>query len=275
MLRTLIFDSGVGGLSISKSLTEQLPSVEQILLADNAYFPYGEMDEVLLVNRVTELLIQSAASFKPDCIVVACNTVSTVALEKIRDSISIPIIGVVPAIKPAAAMSVSKVIGLLATPATINRPYTAELVKQFAGDCEVISLGSTRLVEMSEQQLRGEAINKDELATILQPYILAAQHKQLDVIVLGCTHFPLMADLLTELLPSNVELIDSSEAIARQVEMILQSSLPNKLVIAEQENCSAKILLNDCYMTAVEKDLGLSTGLKRYKFRPAKLFQLE
>ena len=134
MLRILIFDSGVGGLSISKSLTEQLPYAKQILLADNACFPYGEMEEKLLVSRVTALLVQSADLFMPDCIVVACNTVSTVALDKIRNSLSIPIIGVVPAIKPAATKSVSKVIGLLATPATINRSYTAELVNQFAED---------------------------------------------------------------------------------------------------------------------------------------------
>jgi glutamate racemase len=273
MLKILIFDSGVGGLSISKSLTEQLPYAEQVLLADNAYFPYGEMEEKLLVSRVTALLLHSADLFMPDCIVVACNTVSTVALEKIRNSLSIPIIGVVPAIKPAASMSVSKVIGLLATPATINRTYTAELVNQFAGDCEVISLGSTRLVEMSEQQLRGEVIDEDELALILSPFVLAAEQKHLDVIVLGCTHFPLINELLRAILPNSINLVDSSTAIARQVEIILNASVPDKLLASK--NKSASISLSDCYMTRLDNTSNLTLGLESYNFNPAKLFQFQ
>jgi glutamate racemase len=273
MLRILIFDSGVGGLSISESLTERLPDAELVLLADNAYFPYGEMDEKLLISRVTDLLVQSADLFMPDCIVVACNTVSTVALEKIRDSLSIPIIGVVPAIKPAALMSESKVIGLLATPATINRPYTAELVNQFAGNCEVISMGSTRLVEMSEQQLRGDVIDEDELALILQPFLIAAHQKNLDVIVLGCTHFPLLTELLRSILPTSINLVDSSAAIARQVEVILQTSVPEKL--SASKSAKPSMSLNDCYMTRLENNSNLNAGLKLHNFSPAKLFQLK
>ncbi len=221
MPTVLIFDSGVGGLSISQKLTEILPDVEQIFLADNAYFPYGEKDEQAIIQRVTSLLTSAAEKMQPDCIVVACNTVSTVALDSLRNLIEIPIIGVVPAIKPAALMSLTKVIALLATPATVASDYTAELVEQYANDCEVINIASTRLVKLAESYMLGHSINTKELREIIAP-LLRASSADVDVLILGCTHFPLVANLLRKVLPESIKLIDSSAAIGRQVASILK-----------------------------------------------------
>ena len=263
MLKILIFDSGVGGLSISQSLSESMPSAEQILLSDNAYFPYGEMHEGKLVDRVSRLLIKAVELFSPDCIVVACNTVSTVALNKIRTDHNIPIIGVVPAIKPAAELSQSKVIGLLATPATVEREYTADLIRRYAGDCEVFSIGSTTLVSLAENKLRGIAIDQQQVKIILQPFIDAVKEKQLDVVILGCTHFPLLSKILSEVLPETVTLIDSSKAIARQVANVL-SKQANKATNHEIRHL--------CYMTDLENKTNLNSGLDEYGFNSPLLF---
>ena len=266
MLKILIFDSGVGGLSICQALTEYLPNAEQILLSDNACFPYGEMQEDKLVQRVSKLLIEAVNLFSPDCIVVACNTVSTVALDKIRADQSIPIIGVVPAIKPAAELSQSKVIGLLATPATVEREYTADLVDQHAQHCELISIGNTRLVSLAENKLRGISIDKNEVEGILQPFIYAVNEKQLDVVILGCTHFPLLADELREVLPKSVTLIDSSNAIARQVANVLAF---------EQKKVPSREIRHLCYMTRLDDSSNLSLGIAKYGFDVPLLFPLD
>ena len=265
MLKILIFDSGVGGLSISQSLTDCLPSAAQILLSDNAYFPYGEMNEADLITRVTNLLIKAAFHLQPDCIVIACNTVSTVALEKIRAAVTIPVVGVVPAIKPAAEISVGKVIGLLATPATVNRSYTAELVNSFAEDCLLISVGSTRLVEIAEQKLRGIAVDPIEVKAIVETFILAEKEQHLDTIVLGCTHFPLLSDCLTKVLPTSIRLVDSSTAIARQVKKVLGL----EEVSAKQQK---QLPNHRCLMTKQADFTGLDAGLKQFGFSPAEIF---
>ena len=264
MLKILIFDSGVGGLSISQSLTESLPNAEQILLSDNAFFPYGEMPEQELIQRVSKLLKRAVTLFSPDCIVVACNTVSTVALNKIRSDQSIPVIGVVPAIKPAAEISQSNVIGLLATPATVEREYTADLIRQYAGECEVVSIGSTLLVSLAENMLRGISIDKQQVKMIIQPFIDAASHRQLDVLILGCTHFPLLSELLAEFLPDTVTLVDSSKAIARQVATVLTF---------EKIKVSNRQIRHLCYMTSLEDGTTLNSGLDQYGFNSPVLFK--
>ncbi len=250
MSKILIFDSGVGGLSISNSLSEYLPDAVQILLSDNAWFPYGELEEFHLLERVAALLDKAVTQFQPDCIVIACNTVSTVALEKVRSMQTMPIIGVVPAIKPAAITSISKVIGLLATPATIKRSYTAELVADFANNCTLISVGSTRLVEIAELYMRRKSFDEKEVINILAPFILAEKEQNLDTLVLGCTHFPLLSNIIRRILPDTVQLVDSSEAIARQVSNVLTSSgenrstsIPEKLsYLTQQSDCSELVV---------------------------------
>lgn len=212
--RILIFDSGVGGLSILQEIRQQYPHCSFFYASDNAAFPYGTKDENELIDRVDSVLHQLQQHTQADIIVIACNTASTVALPRIRERFSQPVIGVVPAIKPAAAISQTKVIGLLATPGTVKREYTQELIKEFAHDCELISIGSSELVHLAEKKLRGETISQQDIAPIIQPFRL---QPRIDTIVLACTHFPLLKEELQTALPHITYWVDSGEAIARRV----------------------------------------------------------
>jgi glutamate racemase len=134
MATAIVFDSGVGGLSVFDCIAASLPGLGLLYVADNAYFPYGTKEESALVTRVRDLLVRLAARHRPDLIVIACNTASTVALPAVRNALSLPIVGTVPAIKPAAQISVARVIGLLGTPGTVRRQYTQALIEEFAAD---------------------------------------------------------------------------------------------------------------------------------------------
>ncbi len=215
--KVLIFDSGVGGLSVYQELTALLPQLEYLYLFDNEAYPYGELDGDTLVHRVLTLITHYCRTHTIDVVVIACNTASTLVLPHLRSALNIPIVGVVPAIKPASL--ISKVgVGLIATPATITRPYTHDLIKDFAKETEVKLLGSTRLVEMAEKKLRSEVVCQKELTELLSPLI-----NQIDVAVLGCTHFPLLRNEISAVL-KGVVLIDSGHAIARRVAFLLKES---------------------------------------------------
>jgi glutamate racemase len=154
--------------------------------------------------------------------VIACNTASTVALPKIRSQITIPVVGVVPAVKPAAQFSRSRVIGLLATPGTIKRAYTQNLIDEFAADCTVIRIGSSELVEMAEDKLRGRPVNKKKVQDIISPLFEGEDGARLDTVVLGCTHFPLLKTELESVVPRRVTWMDSGRAIAGRVRFLLK-----------------------------------------------------
>lgn len=220
--RILVFDSGVGGLSIIAEIQQKLPNAHLIYTSDNAFFPYGTKGEAELIARVDTVLRNVITSHPVDMIVIACNTASTVALPHIRSHFKVPVVGVVPAIKPAAASSASHVIGLLATPATIARPYTHALIQEHAPNTTVISVGSSELVHLAEHKLRGGEIAPAQIAHILQPFFVHPQSLELDVLVLACTHFPLLRNDIAAHFPPQVQLIDSGEAIARRVSSLLQ-----------------------------------------------------
>ena len=217
----LVFDSGVGGLSIVEHLRLALPGVAITYLADTLFFPYGMMQEQALVKRVVTLLGQAHERYNPDLIVVACNTASTLVLPTLRETLTIPIVGVVPAIKPAAQLSTSKVIGLLATPGTIRRDYTDELIADFAPECEVIRVGSSQLVQVAEEALRGCHHDPDVFRTALAPFFEHRRSGELDTIVLACTHFPLVKEQLAMAAPGISHWVDSGAAIARRVRQLL------------------------------------------------------
>ena len=215
--RILIFDSGVGGLSIFQEIHKKLPSAHLIYASDNAFFPYGTKGEAELIARVDKVLHEIIATFPVDIIVVACNTASTLTLPHIRSHFTQHVVGVVPAIKPAAAMSKSQVIGLLATPATVARPYTHNLILDYAPNAEVISVGSSELVQLAEHKLRGDEITSAQLTPILQPFFDHPRGRKMDTLVLACTHFPLLRNEIAAQFDQNLQLIDSGEAIARRV----------------------------------------------------------
>lgn len=218
--RVLVFDSGVGGLSVAQEIQQRLPQISLVYASDNAFFPYGTKGEAELIARVDQVIDALLARYPADILVIACNTASTLTLPHLRSKLSLPIVGVVPAIKPAALMSKSGVIGLLATPATVARPYTHELIREYATNCQVISLGSSALVQIAEQKLRGEAIDSAAIGAITQELMNTENAEKMDVLVLACTHFPLLKEELIQQLPAQLSLIDSGAAIARRVEFL-------------------------------------------------------
>ena len=220
----LIMDSGVGGLSIWQEIRRRLPHSHCCYVADNAAYPYGALAESVLTERLATLLPGLEQSVRPDIVVVACNTASTLVLDRLRTLTSTPIIGVVPAIKPAAAASRSRHIALLATPGTVTRPYIDRLVAEFAVGCRVTRIGSHELVQAAEQKLRGDPVDSGVLARVLAP--LRSNDSDMDHLVLGCTHFPLLRDEIRTLLAPEIQIIDSGDAIARRAAQLHAASPP-------------------------------------------------
>jgi glutamate racemase len=225
MANILFFDSGYGALSIIAMANEQA-SLDCHLVSDNAFFPYGERDASELPARVLKVIQGALEADDYQAVVIACNTASTICLPAVRAALDIPVVGVVPAIKPAAQLSQSKVIGLLATPGTVSRDYTKQLVTDFASDCQVEMFGSSELVKIAEAKLAGIAINRERLQQLLEPVNNAIRDKNLDTLVLGCTHFPLIAQEITNALIKPVTLVDSGQAIIKQLTNLLAANEP-------------------------------------------------
>ena len=217
----LAADSGLGGLTIVTEIRKALPQARLAYLCDNAFFPYGTRPDTELLAHFLTVMHRAVARVQPDLIVTACNTISTICLPQLRAATSIPVVGVVPAVKPAAQHSKRKVIGLLATPATVNRPYTDDLIQRYAADCMVLRIGSAELVDMAEAKLLGQAVDCDRLTCTLAPFFDRPADERPDVVVLACTHFPLLRAELQAAGPSDVAWIDSGTAVARRVTDVL------------------------------------------------------
>ena len=276
--KILMFDSGVGGLSVMQEVYKANKQALFYYLFDHECFPYGNKSEVFLKKRVSALLQSLCSKLQPDLIVIACNTASTIVLPTLRDIFTIPIVGVVPAIKPAAKISKKHNICLLATQGTVHRSYTDFLINEFASDCKVLKIGSQDLVRLAEEQLiknsqgsvptNGNACanassgNASGVATgcangssdgcavgaakscaslddyerdklerlkkILEPILQLDEANKPDVVVLGCTHFPLVKDDIAKVLGPNMKLIDSGEAVARRVKSLLADKIGGK-----------------------------------------------
>lgn len=219
--RALVFDSGVGGLSVLDAIVNAGLAVDLDYVADNAWLPYGEKPDAALVARVPALIRALVDEWAPDAVVIACNTASTIALDAVRAAIALPVIGVVPPIKPAAEATKSGVIGLLATPATVARPYTDELIAKFAPDKTVIRFGSTALVGAAERVLAGEDLDQSAVDEAICALFGPPRGGDLDVVALACTHFPLLRAALAAAAPRPVAWLDSGAAIARRLQVVL------------------------------------------------------
>ncbi|MBS0384234.1 MAG: glutamate racemase [Proteobacteria bacterium] len=219
--RVLVFDSGVGGLSVLDAIVASGAALELDYVADNAWLPYGLKSDADLRARAPALLHSITQQWVPDLVVVACNTASTIALDVVRAALTVPVVGVVPPIKPAAALTRTGVIGVLATPATVRRAYTNDLIAQFAPDKRVIRFGSAALVAAAEQKLRGEPVNQAAIAEAIEGLFGAPGGAQIDVVALACTHFPLLDKELAAAAPRACAWLDSGEAIARRVASLL------------------------------------------------------
>lgn len=219
--RVLVFDSGVGGLSVFDAIAASGHAFELDYAADNSWLPYGLKSDEQLRARVPALLSRLVEQWQPEAVVVACNTASTIALEPVRAALSIPVVGVVPPIKPAAALTRTGVIGLLATPATVQRPYTDDLIAQFAAGKRVIRFGSASLVEAAERKLGGEPIDNAAITDAIEGLFGAPGGAEIDVVALACTHFPLLAAELAAAAPRPCVWMDSGDAIARRLAHVL------------------------------------------------------
>ncbi|MCX8582121.1 MULTISPECIES: glutamate racemase [unclassified Gilliamella] len=248
----LVFDSGIGGLSIYNEIYNKIPYLRYIYAFDNEMFPYGDKSSEFLIKRVSHIIDTIIESYSIDLAVIACNTASTICLPSLRSKFSFPIVGVVPAIKPASIITKNKCIGLLATKATIQRAYTSNLIKEFAPDCNVKLLGLSELAYIAENKLQGIAVDMQQLEILMQPWLNLPVIP--DTIVLGCTHYPFIKDELKLLFP-NTTFIDSGNAIASRVYSLLNERFDLKNVTAQSstDNIVLSTLCNQQVKKLMEK----------------------
>ncbi|MGA2044397.1 MAG: aspartate/glutamate racemase family protein [Roseiarcus sp.] len=220
--RVLVFDSGLGGLTVFAAIAAARRDAALTYVADDAAFPYGALDERALVGRVMTVMAEMIARHAPDVVVIACNTASTLVLGPLRGRYpGLAFVGTVPAIKPAAAASRSRLVSVLATPGTVARDYTHALVRDHAGGCEIALIGSARLARVAEDWMRGVAVDEAEIAREIAPCFVEKAGRRTDSIVLACTHYPLLQHHFARTAPWPVAYVDPATAIARRVDALL------------------------------------------------------
>jgi glutamate racemase len=218
----LLFDSGVGGLSVLDKVRGLLPDAPILYAADNAGLPYGNKTEAQIAARVSGLLGRMTERFRPRLVCIACNTASTIALASVREVLEVPIVGTVPAIKPAAALTRTGVIGLLGTEATIRQGYVDRLEAEFAADKTLLRHGAPELVAAAEAKLRGEPVDPAVFARAAAALRAMPGGDRIDTVVLACTHFPLVQDELAAAFAPGVTFVDGSDGIARRIAFLTE-----------------------------------------------------
>jgi glutamate racemase len=217
----LVFDSGLGGLTVLAEVRRARPDAQVVYAADDAAFPYGDLAEEVLIARVVAVMERLVAAHRPDVVVIACNTATTLVLPALRARFGVPFVGTVPAIKPAAAATRTGLVSVLATPGTVRRDYTRELIATYAAHCRVTLVGATRLAGLAEAELAGLPVSDAALAEDIAPCFVEADGRRTDVVVLGCTHYPLLLRRFERLAPWPVTWIDPAPAIARRMAQLL------------------------------------------------------
>jgi glutamate racemase len=213
----LVFDSGIGGLTVLREARVLMPERGFIYIADDAGFPYGGWEEEALTARILSLFEKLLADYRPEVCIIACNTAFTLAGAALRERFpEMTFVGTVPAIKPAAERTRSGLVSVLATPGTVKRAYTRDLIQSFATQCHVRLVGSQNLARMAEAYIRGDVLSDDDIRAEIAPCFVEMDGKKTDIVVLACTHYPFMANLFRRLAPWPVDWLDPAEAIARQ-----------------------------------------------------------
>lgn len=213
----LVFDSGIGGLTVLREARVLLPGARFVYVADDAAFPYGDWDEGALRDRLVGLFGRLLDDHRPAISVVACNTASTLVLDALRAAYpGHTFVGTVPAIKPAAERTRSGLISVLATPVTINREYTHELIRQYAGRCDVTLVGSRVLATLAEQYMLEGGVDEEVVRAEIAPCFVEQDGRRTDIVVLACTHYPFLVNRMRKTAPWPVDWIDPAEAIARR-----------------------------------------------------------
>ena len=220
----LVFDSGLGGLTVLREIVGARPDAHYVYVADDAFFPYGHHSEEQIIARVVPLVGELIARHAPDLVVIACNTASTLVMSHLRSAYSVPFVGTVPAIKPACASSKTKRVSVLGTKGTVKREYTRRLIDDFAQGCEVTLVGSAELASLAEVRAQRQRRERRGYRRRTRPLLCRTTARiRTDTVVLACTHYPLLLDRLTRLAPWPVDWIDPAPAIARRVSDLLGS----------------------------------------------------
>lgn len=219
----LVFDSGIGGLSVLRETRVLIPERSYIYVADDVAFPYGAWQEQGLKEHILELFSQLLGKYNPEACIIACNTAFTLVGADLRAQFpAMPFIGTVPAIKPAAEKTYSGMVSVLATPATVQREYTYDLIKTFAAGCEVNLVGAPRLAEIAEHYVRGKPINNNDVWQEIKPcFISQSESKRTDIVVLACTHYPFIVNVLRQLAPWPVDWLNPAHAIAKHARSLI------------------------------------------------------
>jgi glutamate racemase len=218
----LVFDSGIGGLTVHAEIFKLLPRAHFVYVADDAAFPYGGHASSVLIERVIAVIGKAIALFNPDIVVIACNTASTVCMPALRKTFSVPFVGTVPAVKPAAALSESKMLSILGTPGTVSREYTHDLIIEHAADCRITLVGAPNLARLAEDFLNGLPVDDKTILTEILPCFKAKEGRRTDVIALACTHYPLLLPVYNRVAPWPVKWVDPAPAIASRVVSLLR-----------------------------------------------------
>ncbi len=226
----LVFDSGIGGLTVLREARVLMPDRRFVYIADDAGFPYGGWEEEALRARIVALFGDFIAAHDPEIAVIACNTASTLVLDDLRRAYpAVPFVGTVPAIKPAAERTSSGLVSVLATPGTVKRAYTRDLIQSFASQCHVRLVGADRLATVAEAHIRGEKIDEALVAEQIAPCFIEKDGRRTDIVVLACTHYPFLANVFRRLAPWPVDWLDPAEAIARRTVSLLPGGSEKEL----------------------------------------------
>lgn len=222
----LVFDSGIGGLTVLREIRQVLPDRHFVYVADDAGFPYGDWEEDRLRERLIALMGRLLSDHAPEIVVIACNTAATLALADLRHAYPAAcFVGTVPAIKPAAERSRSGLVSVLATPATVRRDYTRQLIATFAAHCEINLVGSRQLARLAEAHVQGDTDGHAAIHAEIAPCFVEKTGQRTDIVVLACTHYPFLTDLFEQLAPWPVQWLDPAPAIARHVVTVAGAAL--------------------------------------------------
>ncbi len=218
----LVFDSGIGGLTVLREARLLMPERGFIYVSDDAGFPYGRWEEAPLKARIIDVFRDLLERYDPEAVIVACNTAFTLVGAELRDAFpAMRFIGTVPAIKPAAERTRSGLVSVLATPGTVKRAYTRDLIQSFASQCHVRLVGSENLARMAEAYIRGETLDDAAVLAEIAPCFVEKEGARTDIVVLACTHYPFLANVFRRLAPWPVDWLDPAEAIARQARRLV------------------------------------------------------
>ncbi|MGU3574888.1 glutamate racemase [Brucellaceae bacterium C25G] len=232
----LVFDSGIGGLTVLRELRVWLPDRHFVYVADDAGFPYGDWEEEALCDRIIKLFERLLLQHKPAIVVIACNTASTLVLDDLRAAFPfMKFVGTVPAIKPAAERTRSGLVSVLATPGTVRRAYTHDLIQSFASQCHVRLVGANLLASLAESHIRGEKIDEAEVLLQIESCFVEDNGRRTDIVVLACTHYPFLANVFRKLAPWPVDWLDPAEAIARRTISLLEQNETHSRAVTMSE----------------------------------------